>query len=383
VLIPLGTDRALHRWPVVTWVLIAVNILVFAGFEAYGRNYAVAANELFDRVALAGDDPRWYTFITSQFLHIGFMHIAGNMLVLWVFGPNVEDRFGRVGFLVFYLGAGVLAGGTHVVLEHAGAAGASGAIAGVTGAYIVLFPRTSVRVFYWFIIFGVRWWPAFVFIGIAIARDVVFTGLGWSGNVATFAHMGGYAAGFAVAMALMATKVLPSEGLDLFAMIKQQRRRQEFRASAREQSRPVPAGESDALAGARAKVMEQLSAGDAGGVSSAYQDLLALAGGPGKQAALGSRQQQQLGMLLMSTGSRGLAADAFESFLLAYPKDTEGTGVRLLLALVCINDLGQPARAARTLDGITSEPSDPQQREVLARLRAQLAASQAASQPAM
>ncbi|MFN7375634.1 MAG: rhomboid family intramembrane serine protease [bacterium] len=375
MLIPLGTDRALHRWPVVTWVLIAVNILVFAGFEAYGRNYPGAANELFDRLALAGDGPTWYTFITSQFLHIGFMHIAGNMLVLWVFGPNVEDRFGRVGFLVFYLGAGVLAGGTHVVLEHAGAAGASGAIAGVTGAYIALFPRTSVRVFYWFFIFGVRWWPAFVFIGIAIARDVVFTGLGWSGNVATFAHMGGYAAGFAVAMALMATKVLPSEGLDLFAMIKQRRRRQEFREVVQGKRKVLPDAVSEALAAARARVIDRLSAGDAGGAAVGYGELLVLAGGPGKQASLASRQQQELGMLLMGSGSRALAADAFESFLLAYPKDVEGTGVRLLLALVCVNDLSQPGRAAQALEGITAEPTDGQQREVLAGLRARLVGS--------
>jgi hypothetical protein len=187
--------------------------------------------------------------------------------------------------------------------------------------------------------------------------------------------MGGYAAGFAVAMALMATKVLPSEGLDLITMIKQRRRRQEFREVVQGKRKVVPDAVSEALAAARARVIDRLSAGDAGGAAVGYGELLALAGGPGKQASLASRQQQELGMLLMGSGSRALAADAFESFLLAYPKDVEETGVRLLLALVCVNDLSQPGRAAQALEGITSEPSDGQQREVLAGLRAQLAGS--------
>ena len=112
----------------------------------------------------------WLTLVTSQFIHGGFLHIAGNMVFLWVFGDNVEDRLGHVGYLVFYLVAGVAAGLTQVYIDRSSldpAIGASGAIAGVLGAYLVFYPRSRVKtllLFYFYV--RVLPVPAILLIGI-------------------------------------------------------------------------------------------------------------------------------------------------------------------------------------------------------------------------
>lgn len=361
-----------------TWVLLALNVLIFVGMMAYGRvaNQEKLMFELTDRFILKGDGPRWFEFVTYQFLHGGVMHLVGNMLVLWVFGPNVEDRFGKIGFIAFYLGTGVVSGLAHVVFEKAPVLGASGAIAGVTGAYLVLFPRTQVKVLYFFLLIGVMWLPSWIFIVIAIAKDFIVTGAGWSGNVATIAHLGGYFSGFGVAMLLLATKILPTEGLDLFSMAKQAKRRQEFRAAAESGRRanklPDPAG--DALAAARRSVSEAIGREDAAAAADAYAKLLAVAGGVNARSTLVTASQQSLAMLLYTGGHRALAADAMEGFVAVHGDSREATNVRLLLAMAALNDLGQASRAKAALDGIKVEPADAEQRELLRSLRERAAA---------
>src|SRR3954453_9211809 len=139
------------------------------------------------------------TLITSQFLHGGWFHLLGNMLYLWIFGNNVEDRFGRVGFLVFYLAGGVLAGLSQVAIDPASAIptiGASGAIAAVLGAYFVLFPRARVTslVFLGFF-YQLIDVPAIIVLGFWFVLQVIdglaSVGVTQTGGVAVFAHIGG------------------------------------------------------------------------------------------------------------------------------------------------------------------------------------------------
>lgn len=376
-MIPLGTDRTLRYTPFVTWVLIALNVLIFVGMMAYGRSRGQMQemDELTARFMLKGEGPKWFEFVTYQFLHGGVMHLVGNMLVLWVFGPNVEDRLGKIGFIAFYLGTGAIAGLVHVIFEDGAVVGASGSIAGVTGAYLVLFPRTQVKVFYFFLLIGVMWLPSWIFIVIAIAKDFIVTGTGRSGNVATIAHLGGYFSGFAVAMLLLATKILPTEGLDLFSIAKQAKRRQEFRAAAESGRRanklPDPAG--DALATARRSVSEAVAREDAAVAADAYAKLLAVAGGVNARSTLVAASQQALAMLLYTGGHRALAADAMDGFVAIHGDSREATNVRLLLAMAALNDLAQPSRAKAALDGIKVEPADAEQRDLLRSLRERVA----------
>ncbi len=162
------------------------------------------------------DQKPWYlTLLTSMFMHGGILHIAGNMLFLWVFGNNIEDRLGRVKFLLFYLLAGLIAVYTQALLDPASTAptiGASGAIAGVLGAYALLFPRARVLTLI-FIIFFVTLVeiPALILLAIWFilqfvpALGQVAVGSGGDQGVAYFAHVGGFAFGLAVAATMLYT----------------------------------------------------------------------------------------------------------------------------------------------------------------------------------
>lgn len=157
--------------------------------------------------------PWWVTLFTSMFMHGGFLHIAGNMLFLWVFGNNIEDRLGRVKFLLFYLVAGLIAVYTQALIDPGSTAptiGASGAIAGVLGAYALLFPRARVLTLI-FIIFFVTLVeiPALILLVLWFilqfvpALGQVAVGSGGDQGVAYFAHVGGFVFGLAVAAVLL------------------------------------------------------------------------------------------------------------------------------------------------------------------------------------
>jgi membrane associated rhomboid family serine protease len=167
--------------------------------------------------------PWWEGVFTGMFMHASWEHILGNMLFLWIFGNNVEDALGHVRFLLWYLAAGVVAMAvqTAVTLEFAGVGaasipniGASGAIAGVLGAYFVLLPRARVLTLIFFGIILIREIPAFWFLGIWIALQAWTGGLSLlhpqsGGGVAFFAHIGGFAFGLATGLTLVATNRRP------------------------------------------------------------------------------------------------------------------------------------------------------------------------------
>jgi membrane associated rhomboid family serine protease len=221
--------------PVVNYAIIAANILVFVFLQQLGSNeqftYAFSTVPLEiitghdvvtpsrmliepmtgQRLLVPGLEPTpfsvYLTLITSMFMHGGIAHIAGNMLFLWIFGDNIEDRMGHLRYLVFYLLCGVIASLAHVFITAAFAAnpsslmvpslGASGAISGVLGGYILLFPKRRVTVILLRFLTDV---PAYVAIGIWFAFQLI-SGLGMlgggsqQGGVAYAAHVGGFVAG--------------------------------------------------------------------------------------------------------------------------------------------------------------------------------------------
>ena len=153
------------------------------------------------------------TLITSQFLHGGWFHLLGNMLYLWIFGNNVEDRLGRVGYLLFYLAGGALAGLTQVAIDPGSTIptiGASGAIAAVLGAYFVFFPRARVTslVFLGFF-YQLIDVPAIIVLGfwfvLQIISGIASVGVTETGGVAVFAHIGGFVVGALAARVILTT----------------------------------------------------------------------------------------------------------------------------------------------------------------------------------
>ncbi len=230
MLFPIGDDNSDRRiTPYVTYLLIALNIAVFVLLQlpsdAFTYGYAVIPAEILSgRDFLApgrppgtnivipqapGPVPIQLTILSAMFMHGGWAHLLGNMLYLWIFGDNVEDAMGHFKFLMFYLLCGILATFAHIVAaQMAGgfnvfipSLGASGAIAGVLGGYLMLYPRKSVRVFIGFILVSI---PAILVIGIWMATQL-FSGVGSiavteqtrqsGGGVAYFAHIGGAIAG--------------------------------------------------------------------------------------------------------------------------------------------------------------------------------------------
>jgi membrane associated rhomboid family serine protease len=216
---PISDDNPTRITPYVTYALLAINIVVFIyelsltppQLERFFQLYAVVPKELtasLNGIAVNQPIPEPLTLITSQFLHGGFMHILGNMLFLWIFGNNIEDKLGHVKYLIFYLTCGALAALAQWIVSTQSAIpalGASGAIAGVLGAYILRFPRAKVRTLLFlgpFITFPEI--PAIFFLGIWFIQQALYgvaslnvpSTIGMeNGGVAYFAHIGGFVFG--------------------------------------------------------------------------------------------------------------------------------------------------------------------------------------------
>jgi len=227
---PLSDENPTVRVPVTTYFLIAVTVSVWVFVQGAGLdqqtlaasvcNLGMVPGELTGQAPVGTSVPLgpgmacvvddWslniWTPVTSMFLHGGWGHLLGNLLFFWVFGNNVEDSMGRVRFLVFYLLCGLIAAGAHVFLDPRSpvpTVGASGAISGVLGAYLILYPHIRVRMLFWFLLFirvirvpawaVLLWW--FFWQVIAGLPQLMTLNREVSGGVAVWAHIGGFIAG--------------------------------------------------------------------------------------------------------------------------------------------------------------------------------------------
>lgn len=239
---PIGDENEPGHGPaIVTLAFIAVNVLVFLVLQGAGSTAGEGFTYGYSAVPLEittgrdlttpqpieiggqtygvpqepGPDPIWLTLITSMFMHGGWLHLAGNMLFLWVFGDNVEHRVGALRYVIFYLVAGVIGSLAQIAVNPDSpipTLGASGAISGVLGAYLVMFPGNRVTVFLFRIVTQV---PAIVAIGLWAALQL-FNGIGafavteeTAGGVAYMAHIGGFVAGLAAGLLFRVTGAGP------------------------------------------------------------------------------------------------------------------------------------------------------------------------------
>ena len=224
---PIRDDQPSFSTPFVNYFIIGLNVMVFLFEETIRsqdpRSYLALMYEFgvvphhithalagAEEVSLAG---AFLPILTSMFLHGGWLHIVGNMWFLWIFGDNIEDRLGHFQYLVFYLICGFAAALAHIILNPGSnlpTVGASGAISGVMGAYLLLYPRAKVLTLVVLIVFFTFWWlPAWVFLGywfvlqfLSGAQTIGRTAQE-TGGVAVWAHVGGFVAG------LILIKVFP------------------------------------------------------------------------------------------------------------------------------------------------------------------------------
>jgi membrane associated rhomboid family serine protease len=203
-LLPIGDDNRFRRiTPYITYFLIILNIIFFL-IEVNGGDEFIVEWAFVPNRFLSNPNSDFLTLFTSMFMHAGLLHLGSNMLYLWIFGDNIEDNFGHITFLFFYLLCGLAATGTHLFFSIDSiipTLGASGAIAGALGAYIVLFPKKRVHVM---LGRGIIPMPAIIVIGFWFVLQL-FSGIGSlfitsdSGGIAYMAHIGGFVAGLVLA----------------------------------------------------------------------------------------------------------------------------------------------------------------------------------------
>lgn len=225
MLIPISDDNPTLHTPVMTWLILAAMFAVWFTVQGGGMdplalvtsvcNLGMVPGEithrapvgmaipLTDTLACVVDrDPKnILTPLISMFLHGGWGHLLGNALFFWVFGNNIEDSMGPGRFLMFYLLCGLIAGGTHILIQPDSpvpTVGASGAIAGVLGAYLVLYPRVRVNMLFFFFVFGLPAWLVLIYwfgVQVLMAYTTPIRADAAGGGVAVWAHIGGFIAG--------------------------------------------------------------------------------------------------------------------------------------------------------------------------------------------
>jgi len=220
MLLPYRDDNPTVLTPFITVALIAANIAVWVVVQGMGSDQRLAQTvcelglipgDLLHRlpvgfsfdlgpgmVCQVSGTSSWYTVFTSMFLHGGWLHLLGNMWFLWLFGNNIEDIMGHGRFLAFYLLSGIAAAAAQIFVDPSSAVpmvGASGAISGVMGAYIVLYPRVRVHTMTWLIILFRLTVPAWLMLGYWFVLQILSAGTDPVGGVAVWAHIGGFVAG--------------------------------------------------------------------------------------------------------------------------------------------------------------------------------------------
>lgn len=377
-----------------THVLIALNVGVFVLVLLLGSTDADAAEQLVNWGAVWRLDFHVHQLVSSAFFHGGFMHIFGNMIFLLVFGPPVEDRFGKLGYIGFYLAGAVISALAHIAVDQNPAIGASGAVAAVSGAFLVLFPRTRIKCFVIFLIIGVFMIPSWWLIGMFVVLDLIAQVFSAENGIANMAHLGGYGFGIGIAFFLLLSGLLPREPYDLFSMLKHRQRRKAFASASRIHDQSVsrvmrdqkPADPRNAhLAEARAAIGTLLGQGKLGEAADAYLRMVdEFEHTPNATMTLHRDGQYQIANTLYQRGDRAQAGDAFLRLLRTYPNDPERHLIGVLIARIRADEQDDLPGAITMLEELQDQAIDPDTKALvhdeLQRIRGMVGAQDAKSE---
>lgn len=355
-MLPIQTSIQPRRTPLMNYALIAINCALFlASYWPHRTPFGIEPlREWAQPFMLFPERPYLWQFVSYAFLHGSFAHIFGNMFFLYIFGNNVNDRLGHIGYLCFYLAGAVFAGLGHAVLHTNPVLGASGAVAAVTGAYLVLFPHTYITVLYFFYVVGTFEIKAIYLILIKlIFIDNVLQKHLSTANIAFDAHLAGYAFGILVAMVLLAVRLLDSDYEDLWGTLRLWLRRRFGMlapSGSAEPRKPVDAkvvnsGQENLVFELRTKIADALAVRDMSLAGRLYRQLVGL---DAKQV-LPRQHQLDLANFLMSDGQWELSAQAYQRFLSAYENYEYIEQIYLMLGLIYGRYLNNPAAALQYL----------------------------------
>lgn len=375
-ILPIGTDAPQKNRPTVNYTLIGLNAAFFLLFNILAK--MPGGEELArmrEGLILYPGSPDFFQFITYQFLHAGWAHILGNMWFLYLFGNAVNAKMGNVPYLFFYLAGGVFAGiGFSLTEMQNPVLGASGAIAAVTTAYLVLFPRSTVRLFYWFLLFmgDIEVGSIVLIVGKMIVWDNIITadllsGPGAERQIAYEAHLSGYAFGFVAALFMLLVRALPRDSFDIVSVWNRWRRRREFatvyaegplgrpltvaRPAGEPQDRPsdptpsISAGPSSRIDELRTRISQAIERFDLPAATQEYRELLQLDG----QQVLARSNQLDIANQLTAEGDYLLAAAAYEKFLERYDSGSTSQHIRFLLGVIYARHLRNYPKAIECL----------------------------------
>ena len=391
IFLPIRTSIQPRRTPYANYALVAVNVAIFllsyfpveslGGEPEYIRHWA-------DQFVL---DPRpghlfLWQFVSYAFLHAGLMHIIGNMFFLYLFGNNVNDKLGHIGYLAFYLAGAVFSGIGHTLLTNSSVLGASGAVAAVTGAYLVLFPQTLITVIYWFFFIGTMELPALYFIAFKlIIWDNIFEpSIAPPVAVAYGAHLAGYIFGIGAMVLLLATHILSGSNYDMWAMIKRWNRRRIYRDSVSGGSDPYTGRtrikvkeviksaaeqqKDEQLRQLRSEISERMTQRNLPAAAELFIELME----QDSEQILPRQQLLDIANQLAGENKHAESAQAYEQFLSHYRGYEYAEQVELMLGIVYARYLNQPGPAEKHLQIAEKKLTDPGQlkmcRDELARI---------------
>ncbi len=390
-MIPIGTDAPQRRTPLMNWALIAACAVVFFISHKTDTLLRVPAVMLpgWNRFMLNPENLHLYQFITYQFMHESILHIGGNMIFLWVFGNQVNEKLGHVAYLLFFLAGGVLAGCGQILTSNAPTLGASGSIAAVAGIFLVLAPLTNIRIWFFYFIFEV---PSVFFLLFEIVTFDLYGVYSGGGDVAHYAHLTGYTTGFVIGIFLLLTRLVERDHYDLLALINRWRRRHVYRQLVAKGYDPFGGGGGAArgpvVMGIPIKPAAQPVPPDPR-ISEFKENILALR--REHRLAEAARQYLELRQLapmyclpaeaqldvsnqLMAEGLYAQAADGYEDYLKKYPTAGGSNQVELMLGLIYARYLFRPERALELFKSAVDKLHDPDQKAMAEREMAVLQA---------
>lgn len=398
MLLPIRTSISPRQTPYINYALIVVNVFIFllTYVSPHVDPFTREAHFLRPWAEQFVLDPRpghlfLWQFVSYAFLHASFMHIIGNMFFLYLFGNNVNDKLGHIGYLCFYLAGAVLSGVGHTLMSSDSVLGASGAVAAVTGAYLVLFPQTLITVIYWFFFIGTMELPALYFIAfkLIIWDNMIEPRFGPPISVAHGAHLAGYTFGIVATVGLLATGLISGSSLDLWAMIKRWNRRRLYRDvvssgydpfTGRNTTKHIRVKEviksaaeqqkEQQIAELRTAISDRLAQRNLAGATEVYLEMMEL----DDQQVLPRQQLLDIGNQLAGENRHVEAASAYEQFLAHYGGYEYAEQVELMLGILYARYLNKAEPAVRHLEAAAKKLSDPGQlkmcRDELARLQA-------------
>jgi membrane associated rhomboid family serine protease len=365
MIIPLRTDIPLRRTPYMNWALIAANVAVFL-VQLYHNPQDPSQSNFVEPLTLQAADPHLWQYVTYAFLHANWLHLIGNMLFLYIFGNNINDRMGHLGYLAFYLAGAVFAGIGYVLFQRTGnVLGASGAVAAVTGAYLILLPHSNVTIIYFFFFIGVveiasLWFILFFFMTDVLGQAMPQL-LGGDVAVAHMAHISGTLFGAIVCVVLLLTHLLPRDQFDIVALGQRWNRRRQYRDMVNRGYNPFdyggparfsgsapvkpPSAEELRLMELRARISQAAAGHDMAQAAELYLDLIR----QDPNQVMARTVQLDIANHLAHQQRYAEAAAAYEQFLRFYPKYEQIEQVDLMLGVIYSRHLNRPQRARECL----------------------------------